>query len=91
MYNNGFNKIFKELAELTRMKEALQQEIDILTDEIKKYMIDNNIEALEADEHRATYTDVTSNRFDSTAFKKVNELLYNEFLKSSTTKRFVFK
>ncbi len=55
--------------------EALQAEaaemVDSIKDELKRHMDAMGVEELEAGTHIVRYTTVLSNRFDSTAFKKV--------------------
>lgn len=46
------------------------------------------IDELKAGEYKIRYALVTSNRFDSTAFKKLYGDLYRQFLKTGTSRRF---
>lgn len=91
MNKNEINAKFKELAELTRMSEELASEIESIKDELKAVMTEQNVDTLIGDEHKATWKEVTSNRFDSKAFKAAGHTdLYNAFTKPSTSKRFTF-
>ena len=81
MNNIELNKKLRELKELKIMQDELQAEIDSLQDEIKSYMSEAHIDTLSVDVFKVTYKDVISNRFDSTAFKKTHQELYNQYLK----------
>ena len=89
MSNTELNIKLRELKELKIMQDELQNEIDSLQDEIKGYMTAAQIDTLNVDVFKVTYKEVTSSRFDSTAFKKTHTELYNQYLKQTVTKRFV--
>lgn len=89
MSNTELNRKLRELKELKIMQDELQNEIDSLQDEIKGYMTAAQIDTLNVDVFKVTYKEVTSSRFDSTAFKKTHQELYNQYLKQTVTKRFV--
>lgn len=85
------NEIMKTIAEYTRMVEEAQKVVDENKEVLKAYMTEQNITELFGDEHKATYKEVVSNRFDSTAFKKAGYAdLYKEYQKPSTSMRFNF-
>ena len=89
MSNLELTKKLRELKELKAMQEELQAEIDNLQDIIKGYMTAAQIDTLNVDVFKVTYKEVTSSRFDSTAFKKTHTELYNQYVKQTTTRRFV--
>ena len=78
----------KELRELRRMAEELQQEIDGITDTIKAEMTARNVDTLSGTDWKATGKEVTSNRLDSTALKKELPDIAARFMKASTSRRF---
>ena len=78
----------KELRELRRMAEELQQEIDGITDTIKAEMTARNVDTLSGTDWKATLKEVTSNRLDSTALKKELPDIAARFMKASTSRRF---
>lgn len=80
----------RELAQYTRMMDELQATIDGLKDQIKAYMVENGLETLASDEHKATYKTVTSSRIDTTALKKDLPDLAREYTKTTTSNRFTF-
>ena len=67
----------KEIKEFTIMKEELEAEITSLQDEIKAEMMAQNVNELTTNEYKIRWTDVTSNRFDTTTFKVKYTDLYN--------------
>ena len=72
--------------------EALQAEaatmVESIKDEIKRHMDTMGVEELEAGTHIIRWTTVLSNRFDSTAFKKVMPDVYKAYTKQTTSRRF---
>ena len=78
----------KELRELRRMAEELQQEIDGITDTIKAEMTARNVDTLSGTDWKAKWKEVTSNRLDSTALKKELPDIAARFMKASTSRRF---
>ena len=78
----------KELRELRRMAEELQQEIDGITDTIKAEMTARNVDTLTGTDWKVTWKSVTSNRLDSTALKKELPDIAARFMKASTSRRF---
>ena len=81
-------KKLKEIKELKAMQEEIQAEIDSLQDEIKAHMMAAETDTLHVDVFKVTYKEVTSTRFDSTAFKKNYTDLYKEFLRQTVSHRF---
>ncbi len=81
-------KQVKTLKELKVMAEELQAEITTIEDSIKAEMTEQNVSELQVDVFKIRWTTVVSNRFDTSAFKKVYMDLYNQFTKQSKTKRF---
>ena len=62
--------------------------VDNLKDQIKAEMTARNVEELEAGQYVARFTTVLSNRFDTTAFKRVLPDVYKAYTKQVTTRRF---
>lgn len=89
--SKDINRVMKELAEYSAMQEELSLQIEALKDEVKAYMTENGTdEVLGENGEHATWREVISNRFDSTAFKKDFLDIYKEYTKASTSKRFTF-
>ena len=88
MSTNYLQAKIKELKELQRMQEELDQEITSIQDEIKQEMSLRGTDELTTGEYRIRWTEVISNRFDSKAFKEKYQELYNQFNKQIQSKRF---
>ena len=86
MSNPNLEPKVKELMELRRMKEELDNEIASLEDEIKQAM--GNEETLIAGAFKVSWKSVTSSRLDSAALKKALPDIAAKFMKQTTSKRF---
>lgn len=87
----NINEVLAELKQFYQMKKELEAEITRLQDECKEYMTENELSELFNDDKSivARYTEVISNRFDTTAFKKSEwGELYQEYTKKVTSMRF---
>lgn len=87
----NINEVLAELKQYSQMKKELEAEISKLQDECKQYMTDNELSELFNDDKSivARYTEVISNRFDTTSFKKSEwGELYKEYSKQVTSMRF---
>ena len=76
----------KELLELKRLREELDNEITQAEEAIKAVMGDE--ETLLAGAFKVTWTPYTTSRFDSTSFKKDHAELAAAYTKTTTTRRF---
>lgn len=91
MDRNRINEVMKTIAEYARIAEEAQKVVDENKELLKAYMTEAELTELIGDEHKATYKEVTSSRFDSKAFKAAgHEDLYKAFTKPSTSMRFTF-
>ena len=70
------------------MMEELKAEADSVRDTIKAEMMAQNTEELVVGAYIIRWTSVLSNRFDSTAFKKVLPELYKAYTKQVASRRF---
>ena len=70
------------------MMEEIKGEADKVRNAIKAEMEAREVEELEAGQYIIRYTSVLSNRFDSTAFKKVMPELYKAYTKQTASRRF---
>ena len=75
----------KELEALIREAEA---EAEALKDEIKAEMNKQSKEEMSVGRYVIRWTNVVSNRFDSTTFKKEMGELYNRYVKQTESRRF---
>lgn len=76
------------LKELEALIEEAKAEAETLRDEIKTEMLNRNTEEMEAGQYIVRWTPVLSQRFDSTAFKKVMPDVYKSFTKQVSSRRF---
>ena len=76
------------LQELEALIEEAKGEADSLRDEIKAEMLKRDTEELTAGQFIVRWTSVLSNRFDSTAFKKVMPDVYKAYTKQVASRRF---
>ena len=86
MSNPSLAPKIKELIELRRMKEELDNEISSIEDEIKQVM--GNEETLIAGPFKVDWKTVVSSRVDTTALKKALPEIAERFMKQTTTRRF---
>ncbi len=86
----NINEIMAELAQYRRLQDETTAIIEGLTDKIKQYMTDNQLETLTGNEHKASYKTVTSSRIDTTALKKALPDIATAYTKTTETKRFTF-
>lgn len=78
----------KELKELKMMAEELAAEITAIEDSIKAEMTARETDELITGEYKIRWKKVISNRFDTTAFKKTHADLYEQYTKTTETRRF---
>ena len=76
------------LQELEGFMEEIKAEADGIRDDIKALMLEEGTEEMEVGAYIVRWTSVLSNRFDSTAFKKIYGDLYKAFTKQVSSKRF---
>ena len=76
------------LQELEGFMEEIRVEADSIRDSIKIEMMEQGVEEMEAGKYIIRYTSVLSNRFDTTAFKKIYGDLYKAYTKQTASKRF---
>ena len=81
------NKI-EALRDLEALIEEAKAEAESLRDEIKAEMLNRDTEELNAGQYIVRYTTVLSNRFDSTAFKRVCPDVYKAYTKQTASRRF---
>ena len=70
------------------MMEEIKTEADTIRNTIKAEMEAREVEELIAGQYIVRYTAVLSNRFDSTAFKKMMPEVYKAYTKQVSSRRF---
>lgn len=78
----------EQLQELEMLIDEAKAEVEKLKDEIKMEMEKQNTEEMSVGKYIVRWTEVLSNRFDSTNFKKVFPQVYKEFTKQVSSRRF---
>ena len=76
------------LKELESLIEEAKAEAETLRDEIKTEMLNRDTEELEAGQYIVRWTAVLTQRFDTTAFKKVMPDVYKAYTKQVSSRRF---
>ena len=78
----------EQIKELEAIIKEAKAEVEKLEGEIKTEMMKRNTEEMTIDRYIVRWTEVLSNRFDSTTFKKLHGELYKAYTKPSISKRF---
>lgn len=88
MSTNDLVMKVEKLKELEELLEEVKTEAESVWDEIKQEMLTQDTEELEAGQYIIRWTSVLTNRFDTTAFKKVLPDVYKAYTKQITSRRF---
>ena len=88
MSNVEITSKVETLRELEELIEEAKAEAEAIKDELKAHMIAMNAEELNAGRYILRYVSVLSNRFDSTAFKKVMPDVYKAYTRQTESRRF---
>ena len=78
----------ESLRALEELIEEAKAEAENLRDAIKQEMLNRDTEELSAGQYIVRWTSVLSQRFDTTAFKKVMPEVYKAYTKQVSTRRF---
>lgn len=82
------NAAIERLREWETIQAEAAQEVENLKDLIKATMLAQETEELEVGTHIVRWTTTLSNRFDTTAFKKVMPDVYKAYTRQVTSRRF---
>ena len=85
---NELEKRIEKMQEWEALAAEAAAEAEAIKDTLKQELLERNTEELIAGKFILRWTSVTSNRFDSSAFKKVHGDLYNAFCKAVESRRF---
>lgn len=88
MATNELISKLNDLAELRRLADDLDAEITAIQDEIKAHMAAAQTDTLTAGAFRVVWKSVTSTRIDTAALRRELPEVWQEYGKTSTTKRF---
>lgn len=78
----------EQLQELEELIAIAKDEAEEIKDEIKNEMMKRNTEELKVGKYIIRWSEVLSNRFDTTAFKKAFPEAYGAFTKVVSSRRF---
>ena len=78
----------ESLRSLEELIEEAKAEAEAIRDEIKAEMLSRDTEELTAGKYIVRWTSVLSNRFDTTAFKKVMPEVFKAYTKQVSSRRF---
>jgi predicted phage-related endonuclease len=78
----------ESLRALEELIEEAKAEAEALRDAIKQEMLIRDTEELSAGQYIVRWTSVLSNRFDTTAFKKVMPEVFKAYTKQVSSRRF---
>ena len=78
----------EEIRELEELIEEAKTQAEALRDVIKAEMLAQDTEEMEAGQYIIRWTSVLSQRFDTTAFKKVMPDVYKAYTKQVASRRF---
>lgn len=88
MSNIEITSKIEALKDLESLIEEAKAEAEALRDENKSEMLNRNTEEMEAGQYIVRWTSVLTQRFDTTAFKKVMPDVYKEYTKQVSSRRF---
>ena len=85
------NELIAKIESLNEWESVIEEakaEAEAIRDSIKQEMLEQDTEEMTAGQYIIRWTSVLSNRFDTTAFKKVHGELYKAYTKQSQSRRF---
>lgn len=88
MATNELISKLNELTELRQMAEELNAEIEGIQDAIKAHMTEANTDTITAGAFKVTWKSVASTRIDTAALRKDLPEIWQEYGKTTTTRRF---
>ena len=88
MATNEIISKLNELADLRKMAEDLNAEIEAIQDEIQAHMTEAETDTITAGPYKVSWKAITSTRIDTTALRKDLPEIWQEYGKTSTTRRF---
>ncbi len=88
MSTNELTTKIEALQEWEQLMEEAKAEAEAIRDEIKQELLNRDTEELEAGQYIVRWTSVLTQRFDTTAFKKVMPEIYKAYTKQVSSRRF---
>ena len=78
----------RKLKELEAQQKEIEEQIEALKAEIKADMQRKDLEEQKAGDYMVRFTTVISNRFDGKAFKADHAKLYDQYMRTTESRRF---
>lgn len=88
MSKNEMIALIEAMNTYDEMAAQAKEKADAIRETIKAEMMERNTEEMIAGQYIVRWTSVLSNRFDSTAFKKVMPEIYKAYTKQIASRRF---
>ena len=88
MTNNEINRKVEELKAWETLIEEAQANAEEIKSVLKEEMAERNLEEFATDRYIIRWQQIISNRFDTTAFKKIYNELYKQYTKKVESRRF---
>lgn len=89
MTKKKMNQVAHDLLDIKAQIAQLEAEAEALTDILKGAMAEQGVETLNGDNWKASWKNVNSSRFDSTRFRKENPEVAAQYMKQTTSTRFL--
>lgn len=88
MSKNELIALIETMNNYDELAAKAKAKADAIREAIKEEMVERGTEELIAGSYIVRYTNVISNRFDSTGFKRLYAELYKDFTKPVSSRRF---
>ena len=88
MSKNEMVAMIETMNNYDELASKAKAKADAIREAIKEEMVERGTEELIAGSYIVRYTNVISNRFDSTGFKRLYAELYKDFTKPVSSRRF---
>lgn len=88
MSTNEMASKIREMKELEQLIAQAEAEVEAIKDMLKAKMTEENTERMTVDIYEVRWTTVKSDRIDTTAFKKAMPDVAQQFVKTTTSRRF---
>ena len=88
MTKNEIVALIETMNNYDELAAKAKAKADAIRDALKEEMLKRGLEEMEAGTYIVRYTNIISNRFDSTTFKRLYADLYKDFTKQTTSRRF---
>ena len=88
MTKNEIVALIETMNNYDELATKAKAKADAIRDALKEEMMERGLEEMEAGTYIVRYTNIISNRFDSTTFKRLYADLYKDFTKQTTSRRF---